>query len=268
MRAATSWRLAPPVLVCLAILLGSGQLAVPATATVVAAVDATAIDDHVHAMLDGWAVPGGAIAIARDGAIVHLAAFGEASPGRPMTSGTPVAIGSVGKSITALAVRQLVEAGRLGLDWPVTRALPWFRLAGPAGTADRITIGDLVRHTSGLSTADGQDPRRYAADLTPEAVVRGLEEVAPAGPPGAYAYSNLNFVVLGVVIEAVSGEPYRAYVQRHIFEPLGMSRSFTDPAGAPAAEDTATGHRYLFGVPVAFDEPYPSAIVAAGYQSS
>ena len=118
-----------------------------------------AVDAHVRAAMEGAAVPGLAFAAVQDGAIVHAAAFGTTGRnGRAMTARTPVVIGSVGKSITALAIRQLVEAGRIDADAPVTRYLPVFALAGPDGAGERVTIRSLLDHTSGLSTADGQDP--------------------------------------------------------------------------------------------------------------
>ena len=230
--------------------------------------DFAAVDAHVRASMEGSAVPGLAYAIVQDGAIVHLAAFGSAGPGgRAMTVQTPVVIGSVGKSITALAIRQLVEAGRIKVAAPVTRYLPWFMLAAPGSAVDGVTIQALLDHTSGLSTADGQDPRWYVPGRTPEDVVRALVGIPANRPAGTYEYSNLNYVILGVVVEAVSGESYGDYLRAHIFEPLGMTRSFTS-LDAAAAAGVAQGHRYLFGVPVPFDEPYPSGMVAAGYQVS
>ncbi len=230
--------------------------------------DYAAVDATVRAAGNASAVPGLAYALVRDGAVVHQAAFGIAAPdGRPMTTATPLVIGSVGKSITALAVRQLVDAGLIDLGAPVSRYLPWFRLAGESRATDAVTIRSLLQHTSGLSTADGQDPRWYAAGRSPEDVVRGLATVAPDRPAGTYEYSNLNYVVLGVVVEAVSGESYADYLQEHVFGPLGMTRSFTSLEAARQAAP-AQGYRYLFGAPVPFDEPYPTGIVAAGYQVS
>jgi CubicO group peptidase (beta-lactamase class C family) len=254
------------ILAGIAVLLGGRAISVPAAAAA-SPFDGAAIDAHVQSTIEAWAVPGAAIGIARDGVVVHVAAFGQAGEGRAMTPDTPVVIGSVGKSITALAVRQLVEAGRLDLDAPITRYLPWFSLAGRAGAAERITIADLLRHTSGLSTAAGQDPSWYEPGRTPEGVARALAEARVDRPVGAYQYSNLNYVLLAVVIEAVSGQAYGDYVRDHVFDPLGMGRSYTDPVAA-AASGVADGHRYLYGMPIAFDEPYPSGMVPAGYHIS
>ncbi len=249
-------------------LVAAGLAPHPGFVAAAAVGDYAAVDATVREAGEASAVPGLAYSLVRDGAVVHQAAFGIAAPdGRPMTTATPIVVGSVGKSITALAVRQLVDAGRLDLDAPVTRYLPWFRLAAEARATDDVTIRSLLEHTSGLSTADGQDLRWYAAGRSPEDVVRGLASVTPDRPAGTYEYSNLNYVVLGVVVEAVSGESYGDYLQRHVFEPLGMSRSFTSLDAARAAAP-AQGYRYLFGAPIPFDEPYPTGIVAAGYQVS
>ena len=230
--------------------------------------DYSAIDSHVREVMDSWGVPGLAYGIARDGETIHLAAFGNASPdGVTMTPNTPVVVGSVGKSITALAIRQLVEAGRLDLDAPVVRYLPWFALDATEAALRAVTIRSLLNHTSGLSTADGQDQRWYRSGMTPEDVVRALVAVRPDRPAGTYEYSNLNFVILGVVIESVSGQEYGAYLQDHVFGPLGMRHSFAT-IGAAAGSGLATGHRYVFGMPLPFDEAYPTGMVAAGYQIS
>lgn len=239
----------------------------PSAMAVVTAGVFDATDAHLRAAIEDWGVPGTAYAIVERGEVVHLAAFGTAGQdGRAMTADTPIVIGSVGKSITALAVAQLVAAGRVDLAEPVARYIPDFTLAGPEGAAARITVRSLLEHTSGLSTADGQDSRWYRPGLAPADVVRGLTTVRADGSPGSYAYSNLNYVILGTLVEAASGESYGDYVQAHIFGPLGMGRSYTSLEAAGAG--SARGHRYLFGVPVPFDEPYPTGMVAAGYQVS
>lgn len=230
-------------------------------------VDFDAIDAYVRSEVEASGLPGLSYAIVRDGEVVHLAAFGTAdSSGRAMTIDTPVVIGSVGKTLTALAIRQLIDSGKIEEDAPVQRYLPWFTLATPEA-AGAITIRHLLDQTSGLSRADGQRPDSYRPGLTPEEIVRGLASVAASGPVGTFEYSNLNYITLGVVVEAVSGQRYAEYLHDHVFAPLGMTHSYA--AQEPASRDgLAQGHRYLFGLPVAWDEPYPTAIVPAGYQIS
>ena len=95
-----------------------------------------------------------------------------------------------------------------------------------------------------------------------------MTSIAPDRPAGTYEYSNLNYVVLGVIVEAVSGQTYGDYLRDHIFEPLGMLDSTTDPRAAVAHGGIAEGHRYLFGLATPFAEPFPSGMVPAGYQIS
>ena len=264
----SAWKGSCAIAAGVALLLGSLVLAPPAIA-VDPTLDVTRIDAHIRATMEAWAAPGIAVGIARDGEVIHLVAFGRAGANdRPMASDTPIVVGSVGKSITALAVRQLVESGKLDLGAPVDQYLPWFELRASPSVTRQITIEDLLEHTSGISTADGQDQRWYAPGLTPEEVVRAMTSIAPDRPAGTYEYSNLNYVVLGVIVEAVSGQTYGDYLRDHIFEPLGMLDSTTDPRGAAADEGIAEGHRYLFGVATPFAEPFPSGMVPAGYQIS
>jgi CubicO group peptidase (beta-lactamase class C family) len=158
----------------------------PALATPVADVDFAGLDAFVHREMQAASIPGLAYGIVQDGRVIHLAAFGLASreDGRPMTPQTPMLINSVGKTITALAVRQLINAGKIGLDAPVQRYLPWFALATP-GAAEQITIRHLLNHTSGLSRGDGQNPAHYRAGLTAEQVVRSLATVKVDRPVGS-----------------------------------------------------------------------------------
>jgi CubicO group peptidase (beta-lactamase class C family) len=226
------------------------------------------MDAYVRARMQAASIPGGGYALVKDGKVLHMAAFGVADrqTQRALTIHTPVMVGSVGKTFTALAIRQLYNAGKLELSAPVTRYLPWFSLATP-GAAGQITLQNLLDHRSGLSTRDGQDLRRfYSPGLTPEQVVRDLATVEVNRPVGSsHEYSNLNFVILGLVVEEVSGQRYASYLQEHIFDPLEMTGSTIEYAAAKA-NGLTKGHRYLFGIPVEYEEPFPDGMAAAGYQ--
>src|SRR5947209_3610862 len=189
------------------------------------------IDRYVQSEMQAASIPGLAYGIVKDGQVIHLAAFGVSGPdGRPMTVQTPMQIGSVGKTITALAIRQFINAGKLDPGAALQCYLPWFRLAD-ARAAQDITIRDLLAHTSGLSTGDGQDPTLYREGPSSEDLVRGLASVRPDRPVGSsYEYSNLNYLILGVVVQAVSGQSYEQYVQQHIFAPLDMRQSYLSEA--------------------------------------
>ncbi len=113
-------------------------------------IDSNAIDTYIADKMLWPRIPGLALAIVKGDQIVYLKGYGQADPsGHPVTPQTPFIIGSVTKSFTALAVMQLVEAGKVKLDAPVQRYIPWFRVADPVISA-KITVGELLYQTSGL----------------------------------------------------------------------------------------------------------------------
>ena len=116
------------------------------------------IDGYIEQQLERLNVPGAALAIVEGDQIVHQRGFGQTRPGgTPPSPQTPFVLGSVTKSFTALAVMQLVEAGKVDLDAPVQRYLPWFRVADPRASA-QMTVRQLLNQTSGLPSASGWVP--------------------------------------------------------------------------------------------------------------
>ncbi len=226
-----------------------------------------AIDTYVEEQIHRLSIPGLAMAIVEGDQIVRLRGFGHARPrGEVPTSQTPFFIGSVTKSITALAIMQLVEAGKIELDAPVQRYLPWFQVADPEASAS-ITIRQLLNHTSGLPVLQGQ---MILADLgdapgETERQVRALSTLKLSHPVGSkFGYNNTNYNILGLIIEVVSGEAYAEYIQKHIFNPLGMDHSYCSKSVAQKT-GLAMGHRYWFGHPFpAADLRIPSGSLPSG----
>jgi CubicO group peptidase (beta-lactamase class C family) len=210
-----------------------------------------AIDTFIEGQMRRLKMPGVSLAIVEGDRIVYRRGFGRARPGgEAPTPQTPFFIGSLTKSFTALAVMQLVEAGKIDLDAPVQRYLPWFSVADPQASA-QMTVRHLLNQTSGLPMVQGMIS---LADLdnSPGAVerqARTLSTLKLSRPVGvAFEYSNLNYNLLGLIVEATSGESYADYVQHHIFAPLGMSHSYTSQAAAKQ-DSLAVGHRYWFSYP-------------------
>ncbi len=222
--------------------------------------DFAAIDAYVAAQAEAANIPGLAIGIVRDGEVVHTAGFGVAGPsGAPVTPGTPFVIGSVSKGFTALAIMQLVEQGKIDLDAPVQTYLPWFTLADPQA-ASQITLRHLLNQNSGLGYNDGTRPMwDRPGEFTLEARLRQLSDLSLRRAPGTdFEYSNFNYMLLGAVVEAVSGQTYGEYVADHIFAPLGMS-------AAAQAAGLAAPHRWWFGFPASVDAPYLADALPAGF---
>jgi CubicO group peptidase (beta-lactamase class C family) len=210
--------------------------------------DLAAIDAFVEAQMARHRIPGLALAITEGDRIIHLQGYGSAGDGRPVTPQTPFHIGSISKSLTALAVMQLVEQGEVDLDAPVRAYLPWFQVANE-DVSQAITVRHLLHQTSGLAE------ETYVADLPAdsslEQAVRDLRQAEPVDTPGnSFHYFNQNYATLGLIVEAVSGQPYGDYVRTHIFDPLEMNGSAATLEDI-AALDTAQGHGTFFGFPVA-----------------
>ena len=210
--------------------------------------DLATVDAWLDAQRRDAGIPGAAIVVVRDGRVVHTAGFGQAdASGRRVTAETPFVLGSVSKSMTALAVAQLAESAQVDLDAPVRTYLPEFTLADPTASA-AVTVRQLLVQTSGIPTAAGIAPlQTHATSLA--ARVRDLATVAPVSPPGStYHYSNANYLVLGRLIEVVSGKPYAQYLEAHVFGPLGMRHSTADRS-TPQAAGLVAAHRLFFGLP-------------------
>jgi CubicO group peptidase (beta-lactamase class C family) len=228
--------------------------------------DFAAIDRYVEDEMDAQRIPGLALAIVHKNRIAHLRGFGEADDsGRKVTAQTLFFNGSTTKSFTALAIMQLREAGKLELDAPVQRYLPWWRVADTYASA-KITIRQLLYQTSGLSKATGNEHATSSAagDSALEDQVRELRSAKLTKPVGTtWQYSNANYNTLGMVVQAVSAQPYETYVRAHILAPLDMRNSVMSVPEAKAHE-LVTGHRYWFGHPFAAELPFNRGNLPAG----
>jgi len=140
------------VAVFLSVLILSGLLREADAASVSSTIpNRHAIDAYVTAQMQRLHIPGVALGIVHQNQVVYTQGYGVADPaGRSMTAHTPFVLASISKSFTALAIMQLVEQGKITLDAPVQRYIPWFQVATP-GASSQITIRNLLTHTSGLS---------------------------------------------------------------------------------------------------------------------
>jgi CubicO group peptidase (beta-lactamase class C family) len=207
--------------------------------------DLRGIDAWMKEEMRAHLVPGAAMVITDASSIVHSGAWGKSGNGdSPVTIDTPFVIGSLSKMFTATAVLQLVEQGRVELDAPVQRYLPWFRVAD-AELSKKITVRHLLNQTSGLPTLA---PRARGARPLLEDHVRALAAAELSSMPGRrHIYSSPNYLVAGLIVEKVSGVSFGTYLQRSIFAPLGMTRTFVTENEARGA-GLARGHNIWFGM--------------------
>ncbi len=170
--------------------------------------------------------PGLALAVAVDGKIVYSESFGYADLEErvPIWPTTKFRIGSISKPLTATALMQLVEAGKLDLDAPVQKYVPSFPEKGAP-----ITVRMVAGHLAGIRHYEGDEmyqQRHY------DNVLQGLkifENDPLVSPPGSkFHYSSYGFNLLSAVIESASGQPFLAYMQEHVFTPMGLVHTTAD----------------------------------------
>ena len=200
------------------------------------------LTDYLRRWLEAAPSAGLAISVTDRQRTLYTAGLGyaELASRRPITADTTFQIGSIGKSMTALAVLQLVQAGRLDLNAPVSTHLPWFAIPSRFGP---ITLRHLLSHTAGLPAG---------TDFTPAARYEGfaLRETEAAWEPGSrFHYSNTGYKLLGWLLEDITGQDYGSVIRRRVLEPLSMTA--TEPVITHA-----TRHRMATGyVPLHDDRP-------------
>jgi CubicO group peptidase (beta-lactamase class C family) len=201
-------------------------------------------------------IPGLALAITHENQAMYVKGYGKANAQQSVTPQTQFPIASLSKSFTAIAVLQLVEAGKIDLDAPVKQYLPNFTLADTK-TADQITIRHLLNHTSGLSDF-GFSEAFLPQPTTNAERVDSLHNARPVAVPGTqFHYFNPNYDVLAQVVEVVSSQSFGEYVRSHIFTPFQMSQTFhatTMTEAQQRASRMATGHLMAFAIPFAAQE--------------
>lgn len=191
------------------------------------------LESHFNQLVDSGKSPGISVVVVKEGQVVYNRAFGFADKphGVIATSDTVYHWWSMTKIPTAMAIMQLQERGKLKLNDAVIKYLPWFEVVYPSDAGTVITIQNLLQHTSGLpDTMPAMIGWLHYDDATrnqTELVKKYLPEFNTLKfVPGEKAvYSNFNYMVLGAVIEAVSGKTYETYLTENILHPLGMMQT-------------------------------------------
>jgi D-alanyl-D-alanine carboxypeptidase len=206
----------------------------------------------------------GAILIARHGKILLQKAYGKMNreTGAPITADTQFRIGSMNKMFTATATLQLVEAGKLGLDDPIGKHLAGYP---NKDVASKVTVRHLLTHTGGTGDIFGPDFTKNRLTLREHSdYVKLYGERGLAHEPGAeHRYSNYGYVLLGALIEQVSGMPYYEYVRAKVFQPAGMHSTASLPE-TEAVANRSTGYMRRGGAWTANTDTLPWRGTSAG----
>ena len=188
------------------------------------------------------------VAVSIGGEIVHAAAFGQRAPIFTDEAATPTdrfRIASISKPITAITLLQLVEDGVVGLDDPIGQLVADHLGVSPSAGARRLTIRRLLNHTSGFGKYDAQFFRNASTDCD-DAARTGLSSGAGGG---GYRYSNMNYCVAGVLVEALTGLSYEAAAYAQVLTPLGLSglrlANTVDPGPGEIFHPYTPGRNYM-----------------------
>jgi len=210
-------------------------------------------------------IPGLTFVLVQGGDVIYARGYGYANleTAAPMDAdSTVVRIGSVSKPFVASAVMQLVERGKLDLHTDINQYLTTFKLGD--SNAEPVTLAELLTHTAGF-----EDPP-YSSNTDPQQMQPLGAYLAGNMPPRTHPpgqvniYSNYGYALAALVVEEISGMPFDQYVEKNIFEPLGMtdSRYLLAP---PLPENMATGYLYQAGgqipQPVDYDSDYPGGSI-------
>jgi N-acyl-D-amino-acid deacylase len=239
------------------------------------------VDVRIRNFMQKFSIPGGAVAVMRDGRLIYARGFGyaDAENKTPVQPDALFRIASVSKPITAAAIMKLVEEGRLDVDDPVA---PFIAHLAPAPGAtvdprwDQITIRHLLNHAGGwdrMKPNGGFDPidRPWtaatavgaAAPASPETLIRYMKGIPLDFTPGEkFAYSNFGYIILGRVIERVSGMPYPEYVRSRVLDPVGATRT---QQGKSRMLDALAGEVRYYTPPFSVNQPVvPSVFPGEG----
>ena len=183
------------------------------------------IDYWLEAQKDYEQIAGLTAIITDDNETKWIGSFGTSDGVNQMKKDNRFSICSISKLFTSVAIMQLVDAGKISIDDPIKKHLPWFNISNSFGNSNAITIKSILTHSSGLPR-ESNHPYWSGPEFpfpSKQDVINELGNQKMLYPPSKYyQYSNLGLSLLGYVVEAVSGIPYSEYINNEILIPLSM----------------------------------------------
>ncbi len=223
-------------------------LYLPHSAHAAPMLDKDAVDEYVERYLERNGLPGAAIAIVKDGEIIHAQGYGHDAEGNPITERSLMRIGSVSKSFTAFAVLRLADEGAIQLDDSIARHMPDLKMDDARW--GQVTIRHLLSHTSGMPNPTIVPPANNAQE--------GVNRLQPwrlqSDPGERHAYSNANYWLLARLVEKVSGMTFAEYLDAKVFAPLGMDDSRSPVNAGDRVPGLPRGHVTAYGTAIPISE--------------
>lgn len=225
---------------------------------------AETVDEIANKFVDSGRTPGLSIAIAQGGDVLVSKGYGLANieTNEPVTADTVFRIGSVTKQFTGVALVQLESAGKLALDDSITSLLTEY----PAPPTP-ITIRHLLHHTSGIPSFTGLPSYgpNMPVDVTHADMVARFASLPLEFEPGAkWNYSNSGYYLLGMIVEAASGQTYAEYLEANLFEPAGMTHSdYEVPSTSRAQGYRRNGDTFELAGPLSMTQPFAAGAIVS-----
>ncbi|TYR78640.1 beta-lactamase family protein [Priestia megaterium] len=227
------------------------------------------IEKYMGQALDEYQIPGASLTIVQKGKLLLQKNWGIQSNGEPVTKDTLFTIGSVSKPLTSLAIMKLVEQRKIELDHEIDSYIPSFQY-NQNGFEKKITIRHLLTHTSGISSYEGlkiADQNSRGENAINDAVNK-LNKVKLNHEPGlVHQYSPANYLLLGSIIENVTGEPFSKFMNDEIYTQLGMNRTVSTFKDASKL-GYQPGYKSFFGKPIKSKVSYDDSGAPYGYTAS
>jgi len=204
------------------------------------------LDALVHQTLERWHVPGLALAVVSGDEVLHLAGYGQRDPARglPVTPETLFPIASMTKSFGVMSLGLLVDEGKLEWDKPVRDYLPGWQMFDQVST-ETLTVRDMLSHRSGLPSHDWI---WWGSNFSRRDLLARLHHLEPNAPIRyRFQYNNVLYMLASLIVEEVAGMSWERFVQRRIFDELGMKRSNFSTRITQQDPDHARPHVYREG---------------------
>lgn len=204
--------------------------------------DTPGIDSAMNEAMKFWQTPGAAIVVVKGDQVIFIKGYGVRDMGTKaaVTPDTVFAIGSTTKAFTTAAMAMLIDDGKMSWDDPVRKHVPYFRLSDPLAS-ENVTMRDIVTHRTGLIR---HDLLWYGSPWSREEIVRRIGFVPLTyGFRTTFQYQNIMFLTAGLAVGNASGSSWEEFIQRRIFDPLGMKSASLSTSIAEKSADRATPHQ-------------------------
>ncbi|WP_097014009.1 serine hydrolase domain-containing protein [Anaerocolumna aminovalerica] len=224
------------------------------------------VDNMVETIMDKSATPGVAMVISKDGKIDYkYYGYGDVKNQKKVTEESLFELGSTTKAFTALAIILLEDEGFITGSDPVSDYLPWFAPAYNGEQTD-ITIDQLLAHTSGIPSWSVQLIPEGTSDDMLEKTIRNISGITLDTYPGTkHSYATINYDILALIIEEVTGQKYQDFVTDNILLPLGMTESYFSTGQEAVSDKLTKGYKLFFGKSLEYNAPRYYGNIAAGY---